>query len=177
MPVFQQDQHHRRAENPRDEGRDRRARHAHPEAEDQDRVSGDVDHVHRERGDHRNSGVAHRAEQRRPGVIERDERIGKAGEKEIDQRVLENVRLHMPEDRGQKRRPEQLGESRHGERDRAGRQDQLFGGETGVVRIALADVLGRNHRASGRKRGEDIDDQDVDGVDERNARDGGLADA
>ena len=54
------------------ERRDRDARDIHTEAKDQNGVADHVDTVHQERNFERHVAVAHRAEQRRAAVVERD---------------------------------------------------------------------------------------------------------
>ena len=60
----------------RHERRDRDARDVHTEAEDQNGVADHIDAVHQERDLERHVAVAHRAEQRRAAVVERDARNG-----------------------------------------------------------------------------------------------------
>ena len=72
---------------------------SHIKPEDKQSVTADVDTVHHNGNDHRDTGVAHCTEQRRSGVVQGDERVGQCSQEKVDFGVLHNGRFDIMVDK------------------------------------------------------------------------------
>ena len=173
--IAQQERNDYGARDAREERGGRRAGHAHIEHIDQKRVAAHIDGVHHKRDQHRGFGIAHRAEQRRAGVIDAEEGVGDCGKQEIDLRVRHDIRLDGAEDQPQRRLPHGDGENGDHNRKCEDGIEKLLCRGAGIFPVAAPDILRGDDCTAGRERGKDGDQQKVDRIDQRNARNGGLA--
>ena len=175
LPVEAQREHHRRRHHAGKQRGNRRARDAPLHAEDEDGIADEVHHVHAEGNHRRRSRIVHRAEQRRAGVERREEREAQRRHRQIGQRGVHHVRVDLAEEQREQRLPRR--ERQHREQQRADRRDhhQLAGRFAGLLPVAVAEVLRRDHRAAGRNRREDRVDEHVNHIHQRHAGNRRLA--
>ena len=150
---------------------------AHLEHKDAQRVARNVGDVHQQADFHRDGAVARRAEDSRARIVRCQERVGQAGDREIDQRFAHDVVGDGAEEQPQQRFAQQKAERRHADAEQRAERDQLARAAGGFLRAARAEELAGDDRAAGGERRKDVDDEVVDHINERNARDGGFADA
>ncbi len=147
---------------------------AHVESEDTYGISGDIDQVDQDRNFQRDLGIAHGTEQRRAGIIYREEGEGEGGDRQVDQCILHNVRFNAAKEQVQHWASEQD----HDQADQHARKDygiqQLFGGSPGIFLVSGTQALGSHHGAACSQRRHDIEHQDIDHIHQRDAGHGSL---
>ena len=131
--AAQQDQDKDGAHDAGDQGGQRRARRAHIEAEDEQRIAADVDAVHDDGDGHRNLGVAHRAEQRRAGIVQGDKGVGQGGQEKVRFRAGHNVGLNVVVEQSQNLRAAKDKDGSDGGGQDKDSQHQLLGSLTGFA--------------------------------------------
>ena len=90
-----------------DQRSQRRACHAPVESEYKQNISRHIDDIHDDGRLHGNPGISHGPKQRRTGIINRQKRIGKRRQYQIDQRVVHHVIRNPAVQKSQKPVPEQ----------------------------------------------------------------------
>ena len=173
--VLPQDEH--RGEHTPDQRGQRRADNAHAEAVDQQRVARNVDDVHDKAGQHTDAAVALCAEKSRAAVVQADEGVGHGADKEILLGKPHDILINAAENAAQDRAGEQHTEDTHCHSREAKHAVQLGRAAPGVFGIFAAQILAGNDCAAGGQGGQDLNDQNVQAVDQRNTRDSSLAHA
>ena len=167
--VGQQHQQQRHRGQPREQAAQRRAGGAHVHPVDKQRVGADIDDIGQQAAVHRHLRVAHRAEQRRAAAIHADDGIRKRGNPKIDRRRGHHLRLDLAEQQPDDRLAQRQTDAHNRQRDQQRGDNDLSGRLPRALFPPRAEELRRHHRAAGGEGGENIDDQRVDVVDERNA--------
>ena len=175
--ITQERQNQDRCGNPGDERRDRCTCDAHLQAEDQDRVSDQIDAVHEQCGKHRRPRVAHRPEQSRTCVIQCNKRDRSSHDHQIGRTAAHHVCFDFSEYDIQDKGAEEIRQRHNQNRENGGEQDQLLGCFLCDIRPPATEILAADDRTSGRERGKQVDQKDKYIVNERYSRDSCLTGA
>ena len=101
----------------RQHGRKSRASNAPLEHENEQRVADEVDDVDQSRNQHGDTRVALCAEQRRTGVVDRQNGVGEHADRQVGERALHHIVLDRAEQQAQQRCAEQHDERRDDQRN------------------------------------------------------------
>ena len=166
-----------RGEDAHEGGGDGGTRRAQLEGEDQKRVTAHVDDVDHQGHQHGTEGVSRHTEEGACGVDHGKEGEGERDPEEIILGIVHHVRLHLAEEEGQKRSAEQ--QDQRGEQGchEGCRPDELLRHVARAGMVSASVDLRHHHGAAHDEGVEKEDEQGVQGVDQGNTRNGGVADA
>ena len=169
MGIAQIQQHARRADDSGNQRRNGHAFHAAVQHVNAQRVTDDVDRVDDERDDHRHSRSVHGSAQRRAGVVQRDERIGRRRDGQIGQSVVEHILLHGAEHQREQLALERQHRNHDDQRNAQRHQHQLVGRLAGLIPALRAQHLRRHHRTARGQRREQRQQHVAQLIHQRNA--------
>ena len=147
------------------------AERTHAEGIDGDGITGDVDDVHDHARAQRAPASAHGPQQGRTGIVHGQEREGERGHQEIPERRLHDVRLNAAKDGGEEEGAQGKADDGKDPGKEQGNIVELAGGGLCNPEIAVPEILGRDDSTAGGQGAEELNEQDIDGIDKGNTAD------
>ena len=158
-----------------DEGRQRNAGHPHAQHKDAQGIATDIDEVHQHRHPHGHRTVAGGAEDGRAGVVQRQKGVGDGRDGKIQHGGIHNVGGDGAKEKPQHGGTQQKAGRHNRHPQHRAQTDQLPGAAGSLIGLSGAQILAGDHRAAGGQSRKNVEDQVVDHVHQRDARDGSLS--